>query len=167
MVGLTTTQQGANVLRGMGIADSHNLAMFLTDPRLQALGENALVVIDEASTASMPHLARLLALAEAANAKLMLAGDHAQHEAVHAGGGMGMLARSLGYVQLGEALRFREQWQREASLRLRAGDVTAVTAYDQQGRIVAGVARVHARAGRPPVRQRLRPGPRQRPHRAH
>lgn len=138
VIGLATTQQGANVLRGMGITDSHNIAMFLTDPRLQDLGENALVVVDEASTASMPHLARLLALAEAANAKLMLAGDHAQHEAVHAGGGMGMLARYLGYVQLGEALRFTEPWQREASLLLRAGDVTAVTAYDQHGRIVAG-----------------------------
>ena len=88
--------------------------------------------------ASMPHLDRLMALAEAANAKMALAGDPVQHEAVHAGGGMGMLARWLGYVQLGEALRFREQWQREASLQLRAGDAACVTAYDQQGRITAG-----------------------------
>ena len=126
------------MLRGMGLADSHNISMFLTDKRLQDLGENALIVVDEASMASMPHLDRLMALAEAANAKMALAGDPVQHEAVHAGGGMGMLARWLGYVQLGEALRFRERWQREASLQLRAGDPVAITAYDQQGRITAG-----------------------------
>ena len=39
-----------------------------------------------------------------------------------AGGGMMLLARRLGYVQLAEAVRFTGRWERGASLRLRAGD---------------------------------------------
>ena len=31
VIALTETQQGANVLRGMGVADAHNISMFLTD----------------------------------------------------------------------------------------------------------------------------------------
>src|SRR5712691_10966341 len=41
----------------------------------------------------------------------------------------------LGYVQLAEPVRFKAVWEREASLRLRRGDATALDDYDQHGRI--------------------------------
>ena len=48
---------------------------------------------------------------------------------------MMLLADRLGYVQLAEPVRFTAGWEREASLRLRRGDATALDDYDQHGRI--------------------------------
>ena len=46
-----------------------------------------------------------------------------------------LLADRLGYVQLAEPVRFTQAWERDASLRLRQGDATALDDYDQHGRI--------------------------------
>src|SRR5260370_19366751 len=48
---------------------------------------------------------------------------------------MMLLARRLGHVQLAEAVRFKAQWERDASLRLRAGDTSVLDVYDEHGRI--------------------------------
>jgi hypothetical protein len=54
---------------------------------------------------------------------------------VEGGGAMMLLADRLGYVQLAEPVRFAAGWEREASLRLRRGDATALDDYDQHGQI--------------------------------
>jgi TrwC relaxase/AAA domain len=138
VVGLSATQQAANVIKLAGLADSHNIAMFLTKRSLQDGLAGALIVIDEGSMVEMPHYDAVLAIAAAAGAKVAVTGDPAQLGAVGAAGGMMMLARQQGSVQLGEPMRFREEWQREASLRLRAGDVSVLTEYDQQARLRYG-----------------------------
>src|ERR1019366_9628195 len=70
--------------------------------------------------------------------KVIVAGDQEQLTAVEGGGGMMLLARHLGHVQLAEAVRFQAEWEQRASLRLRAGDVSALDAYDANGRIRGG-----------------------------
>ena len=67
-----------------------------------------------------------------------MTGDHEQLAAVEGGGGMMLLARRHGYVQLAEPQRFIHQWEREASLRLRAGDVTFLAEYEERGRLRGG-----------------------------
>jgi hypothetical protein len=57
---------------------------------------------------------------------------------VENGGGMSLLAGALGYVQLAEPVRFRAEWERAASLRLRDGDASVLADYDQHGRIIGG-----------------------------
>jgi len=138
VVGLTASQQAAQVLRAEGLTDSHNIDMFLTDPRLQIMAPGALMVLDEGSMTSMGHYDTLLRMAEAKGAKVVIAGDPYQLGAVGGAGAMMMLARQLGYVQLGEPMRFGAAWEREASLRLRSGDVSVLTEYDQQGRLRYG-----------------------------
>ena len=44
-------------------------------------------------------------------AKVVIAGDHAQLAAVESGGGFAMMTRTLGYVQLTDAVRFRNDWE--------------------------------------------------------
>ena len=66
---------------------------------------------------------------------MVLAGDQEQLAAVEGGGAMMLLADRLGYVQLAEPVRFTQAWERDASLRLRQGDATALDDYDQHGRI--------------------------------
>jgi hypothetical protein len=51
---------------------------------------------------------------------------------------MTMLARQLGYAQLAEPVRFSAEWERDASLRLRTGDVSALADYDEHGRLRGG-----------------------------
>lgn len=138
VVGLTASQQAAQVLIAEGLTDSYNIDRFLTDPRLQAMAPGALLILDEGSMTSMRHYDTLLRIAEAKAAKVVIAGDPHQLGAVTGAGGMMMLSRQLGHVQLGEPMRFRAPWEREASLRLRAGDVSVLTEYDQQGRLRYG-----------------------------
>jgi len=92
-------------------------------------------VIDEASVMSMPDLLEIIAHAARRGAKVLIAGDPEQLAAVESGGGMMLLARRLGYVQLAEAVRFTAGWERDASLRLRAGDASVLDVYHEHGRI--------------------------------
>src|SRR5208282_6043504 len=85
-----------------------------------------------------PDLADLIAYAEARGAKVILAGDISQLQAVENGGGMALLASALGYARLAEPVRFRAAWEQAASLRLREGDTTVLADYDQHGRIYGG-----------------------------
>ena len=55
---------------------------------------------------------------------------------MESGGGMMLLARRLGHVQLAEAVRFTQRWERDASLRLRAGDASVLDTYREHGRIL-------------------------------
>ena len=51
---------------------------------------------------------------------------------------MRLLADEHGCYQLRTVQRFEQGWEREAALRLRAGDFDAVAEYDQRGRILEG-----------------------------
>ena len=70
--------------------------------------------------------------------KVVVTGDHEQLAAVEGGGAMMLLARRLGYVQLAEPQRFTHAWERDATLRLRAGDVTVLADYEEHGRLRGG-----------------------------
>src|SRR5262249_31491215 len=61
-----------------------------------------------------------------------------QLQAVENGGGMALLAATLGYARLAQPVRFRHQWEQAASLRLRDGDTSVLAEYDQHGRIIGG-----------------------------
>jgi len=87
---------------------------------------------------SNPDLADAVSWVAARGAKIVLAGDSEQLQAVENGGGLSLLASTLGYVQLAEPARFRDAWEKDASLRLRAGDVSVLADYDQHGRIIGG-----------------------------
>jgi hypothetical protein len=68
--------------------------------------------------------------------KLLLVGTTAALAAVGAGGGMDLIAASGARYELAEARRFTHEWEREASLRLRAGDETVLRTYHQHGRLL-------------------------------
>ena len=87
---------------------------------------------------SGPDLADLIAYARARGAQIILAGDVSQLQAVENGGGMSLLTARLGYARLAEPVRFRNQWEQQASLRLRDGDTSVLATYDQHGRIHGG-----------------------------
>ena len=127
VIGITPSQSARNTLAA-GVPVSYNSAQFLGHlPGLRGargavqLRPGDLVLIDEASMVSNPDMADVVTQAASADAKVILAGDTQQLQAVENGGGMSLLADALGYAQLTEPVRFRAAWEQAASLRLRAG----------------------------------------------
>jgi len=152
VVALTTSSNARNVIRDEAARNGVPLQAYNTAEWLghteQGRGSGrpiellpgTLLVLDEASLMSLPDLAAIAGRANLHDAKLVVTGDPMQLQAVESGGGMTMLARTLGCVQLSEAGRFRHSWEAEATLRLRDGDVTVLAEYRQHGRLHAGHA---------------------------
>jgi hypothetical protein len=151
VVALTASSNARNVLREE--ADRHsvnglvcyNTAEWLGHSRSAReartpvdLAPGTLITLDEASMMSITDLAAVLRRAAQHGAKVVVTGDPVQLQAVEGGGGMALLARHLGHVQLSEASRFRHAWERQATLRLRDGDVTVLTDYRQHDRLHVG-----------------------------
>ena len=144
VIGVTPSQSARNTL-AVGVPVSYNAAQFLghLPGRRGARGPvpidlGTLLVVDEASMLSGPDLADLIAYARTRGAKVILAGDVSQLQAVENGGGMSLLTARLGYARPAEPVRFRNQWEQQASLRLRDGDTSVLATYDQHGRIHGG-----------------------------
>jgi ATP-dependent exoDNAse (exonuclease V) alpha subunit len=142
VIGLTTSTNAARVLQHEGLAESYNIAEFLgkiegSDElrRPVPLHENDVLVLDEASQLSTSDLAMIGEAARQAGARITATGDTAQLGAVEAGGMFRLLAGEVPAAELHEVRRFEAQWERQASVRLRDGDLAAVAAYDRHGRI--------------------------------
>lgn len=102
------------------------------------LPAGATLVVDEAGTVSTPKLAELARLADERQWRVVLVGDPRQFAAVGRGGMFGHLVDTLGAVELDEVHRFAQEWERRASLRLRAGDPAVLDIYHNHGRIHSG-----------------------------
>jgi transposase-like protein len=142
VIGLTTSTNAARVLEHEGLAESYNIAEFLgkvegSDElrRPVPLHRDDVLVLDEASQLSTTDLAMIQEAARQAGARITATGDTAQLGAVDAGGMFQLLAQEIPAAELHEVRRFEAPWEREASVRLRDGDVAAVAAYDRHGRI--------------------------------
>jgi conjugative relaxase-like TrwC/TraI family protein len=96
------------------------------------------VIVDEAGTAATPKLAELARLADRQGWRIVLVGDPRQFSAVGRGGMFAHLVDSHGGVELDRVHRFRHRWERQASLRLRAGDPGVLAEYDERGRLHGG-----------------------------
>jgi hypothetical protein len=145
VIGLTTSTNAAHVLAGAGLGRSRNLAEFLgrikdsdaTRGHLPVYPGD-LLIIDEASLVPTADLAAVEQIATRCGAKILLTGDPAQLSAPQAGGAMRLLADEHGYYQLSTVQRFEHDWERDASVRLRAGDAGCLAEYARRGRILSG-----------------------------
>jgi conjugative relaxase-like TrwC/TraI family protein len=105
-----------------------------------SLKAGQLVIVDEASLAGTFALDELATAAADAGAKLLLVGDDAQLSAVDAGGMFKTLVadRDGHAPTLTDVRRFKADWEKQASLLLRAGDPAAIDGYQAHGRIIQG-----------------------------
>jgi len=147
VLGLATSQIAAEVLMADGL-EALNTTRFLqayeANPRTggpwERLGHRDLLVVDESNMSSTQELARIQRIAAAAGAKMLYTGDPRQLKAVGAGGALGLIARENGCFELQTVHRFKNDWEKQASLRLREGDLDVLELYEQHGRINAGTA---------------------------
>jgi ATP-dependent exoDNAse (exonuclease V) alpha subunit len=151
VVALTTSNNARNVIReeaarhGVTL-QAHNITRWLgrseTGTALTPVdvAPGSLIIVDEASMVPMAHPAAVIRRAGRHAAKVAVTGDPLQLQAPEGGGGMDMLDRHLGHVQLSDPARFRQPWEREATLRLRQGDITVLADYREHDRLHAGDA---------------------------
>ncbi|MGO2655159.1 MobF family relaxase [Brachybacterium alimentarium] len=141
VIGLAPSAAAADVLAGdLGIS-TENTAKWLHEHRNGNwnLTPGQLVIIDEASLAGTLALDTITAHAQQAGAKVLLVGDWAQLAAVDAGGAFGMLVRDRDDApELTDVRRFRNEWEKHASLGLRIGDTDVIDTYLDHDRVTPG-----------------------------
>ncbi len=142
--GLAVSAVAAGVLQAEAGIPSETIAKFLFEhdrpgasTRPWCLSGGEVVVVDEAGMVPSVDLARLVTIADQAEAKVVLVGDHAQLGAVKAGGLFRLLAHDDA-AELTGVRRFHAEWERHASLRLRDHDPTVVTVYAEHDRVHGG-----------------------------
>lgn len=111
------------------------LTALLAEQAKYTLRPNQLLIVDEASMAATGDLATLHAQVQAVGAKLLLVGDPAQLEAVEAGGFLGWMERAEKSATLRSVWRFKNDWEANASLELRKGEVDVLKIYRENERI--------------------------------
>nr|WP_239028453.1 MobF family relaxase [Pseudonocardia acidicola] len=144
VIGLATSQAAAMVLADDGVA-AVNTTVFLNRFTPDANGNVAervrpgdLFILDEAGMSSTAELEAISRIVATGGGKLLYTGDHEQLVAVGAGGMLELLARDNGAFELTEVHRFTQEWEREASVRLRAGDESVLDLYETHGRLRGG-----------------------------
>ena len=93
------------------------------------------VIVDEASMVPTLVLDELVAATRRTGSRLTLVGDYAQMGAPEAGGLLRDLAAHPATVHLTSVRRFRNEWERTASTRLRNRDTSVIDDYQRHGRL--------------------------------
>ena len=105
------------------------------------------LVIDEAGMVGTRQLERVLSHAAEAGAKVVLAGDPRQLQAIEAGAAFRSIHERHGGAQIGEVRRQREDWQRDATRDLASGKTdNALEAYRSHGMVHETQTREQARS---------------------
>jgi conjugative relaxase-like TrwC/TraI family protein len=105
---------------------------------LYDLPPGSTLVVDEAGTVATPKLAALVRLADRKAWRVIMVGDPRQFSAVGRGGMFTHLVDTHGAIELDQLHRFTHAWERDATRRLRQGDVTVIGDYQRHGRLHAG-----------------------------
>ncbi len=107
---------------------------------LYDLPVGATVIVDEAGMLATDKLAALADLADTKRWRVVLVGDPMQFSAVGRGGMFEHLINTHGAIELDQVHRFSNDWEAQASLRLRRGDPSVAEVYEAHGRLHGGTA---------------------------
>ncbi len=151
VLGAALARRAARELEeGAGIPSTSVTALLeqLRRRPLSTFGRGAVLVIDEAAMVPTRELAEVVERVRAAEAKLVLVGDHRQLPELGAGGAFRGLLTRVPVIELTENRRQAAEWERDALALVRSGAAAdAVDAYERRDRVVSGgdAARVRQR----------------------
>lgn len=135
------TWRAANVLRAEGL-EATSVARLLAqmgdggEPDSALLSPRTVLLVDEAGMVGSVELAALIDAADAAQAKLVLVGDHQQLGEIEAGGLYRALAERSEPIVLDEVIRHNHDVDREAARMIREGEGrAALELYRSQERV--------------------------------
>jgi Ti-type conjugative transfer relaxase TraA len=113
----------------------------------ERIGSGDVFVIDEAGMVGSKQLSRFITEAAQAGAKVVLVGDPEQLQPIGPGAAFRAVAKRVGFVELVEIRRQREDWQRAASVDFgRYRTAEGLAAYAQHGAIGFEATAEQARA---------------------
>ncbi len=139
VLGCAVAGVASDSLRESSGIQSDTLAMILT--RLKhgrlTLTKNHVLTLDEAGMVPTKLMAELVDHVDRAGAKLVLAGDQAQLQAIQAGGPFGSICSRISTVaKLTEIHRQRETWRKEAVVQFSKGEAKeALLSYMAHGQL--------------------------------
>jgi ATP-dependent exoDNAse (exonuclease V) alpha subunit len=137
VIGCAVARRAAHQLEASAGIPATSVTALLRRP--DQIPRRGVIVLDEAGMVGTRPLAALVEHAEAAEAKLVLVGDHRQLPALEAGGALHTLAARLDAIELHENRRQHEQWERQAVQHLRDGSIDqALDVYAAHHRLVIG-----------------------------
>jgi hypothetical protein len=147
LIAVTVSSKASEVLEANGVTARNIAAFYETQKRLEEgrarpgdeafqLGPRDVLVVDEAAMVDTADMEKLRGLTDAEGVRLLPAGDPKQLSSIGAGGTMGLLEGHAETFHLDDVRRFQNDWEGEASMRLRDGDVEVLGEYDRRGRLV-------------------------------
>lgn len=137
-----------NLESGSGIASRTLASLELAwSQDRELLCARDVLVIDEAGLVGTRQMERLLSVAQAAGAKVVLVGDPEQLQSIEAGAAFRATVEHHPHVEITAVRRQREDWQRDATRHLATGRTAdALQAYADQAMVHAGETRAAAQA---------------------
>jgi Ti-type conjugative transfer relaxase TraA len=133
--GMTLSGKAAENLQASSGIESHTVASRLNswDKGYARLTSRDIVVIDEAGMLGSKQMTRVLEEVDKANAKIVLIGDPEQLQAIQAGAAYRAISERIGYVELRDIRRQKEEWQKEATINFATGRTTeGLLAYEER-----------------------------------
>ena len=138
VIGMSWTNQVVQNLRQDGFRDATTVAaeLYRLDRSSTRWDSRTVLIVDEASMLSTKHLAEVTGQAQAAGAKLILAGDDKQLASIERGGLFGSLKEQYGGTELHEVVRVSDAEQRRAFNLMHQGELLpALAIFARQGAI--------------------------------
>jgi Ti-type conjugative transfer relaxase TraA len=138
VIGMSWTNQVVQNLKQDGFRDATTVAaeLYRLDHGSTRWDSRTVLIVDEASMLSTKHLAEVTGHAQAAGAKLILAGDDKQLASIERGGLFGALKEKHGGAELHEVVRVSDAEQRRAFNLMHQGEfLPALAIYARQGAI--------------------------------
>jgi conjugative relaxase-like TrwC/TraI family protein len=139
VLGTATAWRVANALRDDLNIEARATASWLAglDHGRSFLDDQTVLVVDEAGLLSSRDMHRLLDAADTTGAKIVLAGDRDQLQAIGAGAGLALAAHGIEVSKVTTIVRQKEPWLRVAILEFGRGHAgPALEAFSEQGSIV-------------------------------
>ena len=138
VIGTSWTNQVVQNLKQDGFRDATTVAaeLYRLDRGSDRWDRRTVLIVDEAGMLSTKHLAEVTDRAQAAGAKLILAGDDRQLASIERGGLFGALKEKHGGTELHEVVRVSDAEQRRAFNLMHQGEfLPALAIYARQGAI--------------------------------
>jgi conjugative relaxase-like TrwC/TraI family protein len=136
------TWRAANVMRSEGLSATSIVSLLGELDRAaragtEGLADGSVLLVDEAGMVDSATLARLIAHADGAGAKLVLVGDPQQLGEIEGGGLFAALAERTEPIYLDQVIRHHHETDREAAKRIREGEGReALSLYRSEERVV-------------------------------
>ncbi|MDF2691152.1 MAG: mobA [Gammaproteobacteria bacterium] len=140
VIGMALSGNAAENLQDSSKIQSRTIASYLLAWKkgFDALTNKSIVVMDEAGMVDSAQFAKVISEVHKHHAKLVIIGDPEQLQPIGAGAPMRAISERMGFVELTEIRRQREDWQKEATFHFAKGETEKALAAYKEHHLIHG-----------------------------